>query len=527
MIKADLNWLSNVLAVAPTHPKGCQLIDSTASIDEISTDSRHIKQGQVFLALKGPSFDGSKFVADVIKKGAIAVIVEQAVEQDIVQFVVPDTLKALGQIGRAVAKTVNTPNIAMTGSVGKTSVKEMCAAIMSQKGQVLATNGNFNNEIGVPLTLLRFEEHHDYGVIELGANHIGEIDYTSSLVEPDVAILNNVAPSHLEGFGSLDGIVRAKGEIFNHLKEGGTAIINANAEAEHRAYWFNNLAEQFATRPGKVVLFGADVALNTATELDAASANSGNKSGANPGINSGISPEQVVFATNVSLDEMACARFTLNVRTQGREDLEQIDIQLTVPGEHNVSNALAACAACMQVGASLQDVKLGLAAMKVVQGRVNLKPINDHLMLIDDSYNANVQSVKAAIDLLSNYKTHQMLVLGDMGELGDDAEFYHQEVGQYAQQKGIQQLFTLGELSASATTAFNQNSQQEKTTQSSAYFSSREELVTELNKQITRVNGTTSPEVTVLVKGSRSAQMELVIEQVTALRTDADKNKGR
>lgn len=507
MIKADLNWLSNVLSVKPTCPTNSQLIDSTASIGEISTDSRQISQGQVFVALKGPSFDGSKFVSQVKQKGAIAVVVEQPVDEDIVQFVVPDTLKALGQLGKAVAQAVNPKMIAMTGSVGKTSVKEMCAAIMSQKGNVLATNGNFNNEIGVPLTLLRLEPEHEFGIIELGANHIGEIDYTSSLVEPDVAILNNVAEAHLEGFGSLDGVVKAKGEIFNNLKNGGTAIINANAEQAHKDYWFNNLKKSFTTKSGDIVQFGKEVRLDSEQSNQFCS--------------------QTVFATDIRLDALGCASFTLNVINKDSKEHQQVSLKLGVAGKHNVQNALAASAACMKLGASLRDVQAGLSNMAVVQGRVNLKPIDDHLLLIDDSYNANVQSVKAAIDLLSSYQSHKVLVLGDMAELGDDAIVYHQEVGRYAQQKGIDQLFTLGELSQSATGAFVAASNEANTSQASRHFLSKEDLVEQLIKEIELVNGTTAPEVTVLVKGSRSAKMELVIEQVTAARTDNNKNKGR
>ncbi|QTH65088.1 UDP-N-acetylmuramoyl-tripeptide--D-alanyl-D-alanine ligase [Psychrosphaera ytuae] len=485
MIKADLNWIAEVLGVSPKLPNDAQSIDGSAVIGEISTDSRTISPGQVFLALKGPNFDGTKFVADVKDKGAIAVVVDRLVDVDIPQFVVADTLKALGALGKAVKAVVNPTIIAMTGSVGKTSVKEMCTAIMSQKGQVLSTNGNFNNEIGVPLTLLRLEPQHEFAVIELGANHIGEIDYTSSLTEPHVAILNNVAEAHLEGFGSLFGIVEAKGEIFNHLQEGGVAIINADAEQAHKEYWLGNLTKQFERKSGRVMQFG----LNQAFHGDV----------------------DTTYATDINLNDSGCAEFVLHAAPalfSEQVEPKSINISLTVPGEHNVKNALAAATACLQIGASLDDVQRGLATMAKVKGRVNLQPVDDQLLLIDDSYNANVQSVKAAIDLLSTYASKQILVLGDMAELGEDAQKYHTEIGQYAKQKGIESLYSFGVLSQSASAEFKE---------SGFHFSSKQALVSHLLEQLEQYRQA-GQKATVLVKGSRSAKMELVIEQVFAER---------
>ncbi|MDB2372924.1 UDP-N-acetylmuramoyl-tripeptide--D-alanyl-D-alanine ligase [Psychrosphaera haliotis] len=471
MIKADLQWLTTVLGVSPT---GTDSVDLTTAIGEISTDSRAIKPGQVFLALKGPNFDGTKFVAQVKDKGAVAVIVESPVDTDIVQFVVEDSLIALGQLGAAVAREVNPKIIAMTGSVGKTSVKEMCAAIMSLKGSVLATNGNFNNQIGVPLTLLRLEPQHEFAIVELGANHIGEIAYTTNLTKPNVAILNNVAEAHLEGFGDIFGVVQAKGEIFNGLTENGLAIVNG--DSEHKDYWLNKLSAQFEKVPGRVVEFG----LNAEVQQQ----------------------DNGITATNIKLDKTGCASFTLQY--QGNS----ISIDLTLPGEHNVKNALAASAACIELGATLEDIKLGLAQMAAVQGRVNLKPVSDQVLLIDDSYNANVQSVKAAIDLLASYKGKQVLVLGDMAELGHESTKLHAEVGEYALNKGIHQLYSFGVLSQSSSDVLKSKG---------IHFSSKQALTDTINSYIEQqLTEQPNGNITVLVKGSRSAKMELVVEQVIA-----------
>ena len=471
MINADLKWVSNVLGVAPS---GVKDVDLTTAIGEISTDSRAIKSGQVFLALKGPNFDGTKFVEQVKEKGAIAVIVERPVDTDIIQFVVEDTLIALGKLGQAVARAVDPKIIAITGSVGKTSVKEMCAAIMSRKGKVLATNGNFNNQIGVPLTLLRLEKQHQYAVVELGANHIGEIAYTTGLTQPHVAILNNVAEAHLEGFGDIFGVVQAKGEIFTGLQANGLAIVNG--DSEHKSFWLSKLATQFNTTPGKVVEFGFGEQVQNASN--------------------GIT------ANNIQLNSAGCATFTMVYQGQS------IDIELTLPGQHNVKNALAAAAACIELGATLEDVQQGLTQMVMVQGRVNLKPVNDRLMVIDDTYNANVQSVKAAIDLLASYKGKQVLVLGDMAELGHESTKLHTEVGEYALNKGIDLLCSFGVLSQRASSVLQAEGK-------GAHFSSKQALTESINTYIKQqLELQPSSNVTVLVKGSRSAKMELVVEQV-------------
>ena len=439
---------------------GGNLVGKDISVGQIGTDSRALNAGDVFLALKGPNFDGHRFIEQVVELGCSAVIVDHQVDCDVPQVVVADTRIALGKIGAYVKAKVAPKTVGITGSSGKTTVKEMVAAILSRLGKVLATKGNFNNDIGVPLTLLRLEEQHEYAVIEMGANHIGEIAYTTALVSPDVAMINNIAAAHLEGFGDLCGVARAKGEIFEGLPEGGVAIYNQDCKYAHKWQW--RLTDKTVRRFS-------------------------------------CTDEASCYSSNVRLDESGCARFTLNTR-EG-----QTDIQLTVPGKHNVCNAVAAATVTLELGASLEDIRLGLMQMSPVNGRLNLLELKGNCRLIDDTYNANVESIKAGIELLASYPGVRVLVLGDMGELGSEARSYHQEVGEFAKSQGIDFLFTLGVLSQSTADAFKENGR---------HFSSREQLVTTLAQTLNNESGP----ISILVKGSRSAHMEHVVQEIIAWR---------
>jgi len=445
MIPMDFDWLANVLA---TNYQG-----DNQQVVNINTDTRSICDGEVFLALKGPNFDGHKFIADAKQKGAIGVIVQNAVETDIPQFIVPDTRLALGSIGAAVMAQVSPKTIAITGSVGKTTVKEMCAAILSVHGDVLATKGNFNNDIGVPLTLLRLEPQHRFAVIELGANHLGEIAYTTAMTKPDVAAVCNVAAAHLEGFGDLMGVAKAKGEIFDGLKDDGVAIVNCDSEFSQ--YWLDKLK-------------GRNVKCFSTTEkLD-------------------------IWAEDISLNAQARASFTLCTKDK------KVPVTLALPGKHNISNALIAAALTSEFNVSLEEIANALATMGEVKGRVNLIEVSDLLTVIDDTYNANVKSVKAAIDLLGDMQGHRILALGDMGELGEDARQYHQEVGEYAKAQGIDELFTLGVLSRYASDVFELPNR---------HFSNREQMLQQLQASLVKAK----QKSIVVVKGSRSSRMELLV----------------
>ncbi|QPB84674.1 UDP-N-acetylmuramoyl-tripeptide--D-alanyl-D-alanine ligase [Pseudoalteromonas rubra] len=445
MIKMDLSWLADVL--------NAPFDGQNRSVSNVNTDTRTISENEVFLALKGPNFDGHKFVAQAQQKGAIAAIVDHPVDVDIPQLVVKDTRLALGQLGQAVIRQVSPKTLAITGSVGKTTVKEMSAAILSRLGKVLATAGNFNNDIGVPLTLLRLSEDDEFAVIELGANHIGEIAYTSDLVNPDVAVVCNVAPAHIEGFGSIEGVGQAKGEIFSGLKDNGVAVLNC--DCRFAPMWEQTLTTQRISR------------FSMEQQLD-------------------------LWVEDINLDTLGRATFSLCQGTQ------HVTITLPLPGEHNVMNALIAASCTLQLGATLEDVKVALENMAEVKGRVNLIEVSDTLRVIDDSYNANVRSVKAAIDLLASMPGYRVFALGDMSELGEEARQYHEEVGEYAKEKGIEALFSLGVLSRYASDVFET---------ANRHFSQREHMLLAIQQLLAQRDDI----CTVVVKGSRSARMELLV----------------
>lgn len=448
MIPVSLEWLTEAVNGNPT--------GRNVEVTGVSTDTRTIQPGDVFVALVGPNFNGHKFVDVAQQKGAVALIISEAVSTELPTIMVEDTKLALGQFGAAIKARVAPITVGITGSSGKTTVKEMVASILSRKGKVLATKGNFNNDIGVPLTLLRLEQDHEYAVIEMGANHLGEIAYTTNLVKPDVATIINAAAAHLEGFGSLLGVARAKSEIFKGLDETGVAILNA--DSQFHQFWEGKL------HASKIVHF------------------SENK-------------DVEYHAKDIILGLDGCAQFDLIT------PLGQISLNLTLPGVHNVNNALAAASLCVEVGASLEDIKYGLENMQQVGGRLQVLQLTNQVKLLDDTYNANVASVNAAIDLLASFSGRKILVLGDMGELGEKARFYHEQVGENAKQKGIDNLYTLGVLSQSASDAFGGH-----------HFSDLDELVAKINQDI----GIEQRDISILVKGSRSAKMERVVKALEA-----------
>lgn len=420
-------------------------------INSVSTDSRNISSDTLFVALKGERFDGHDFIAVAENNGAMALMVSRPVDASIPQLVVHDTLIAMGRIGALVRDRVNPKSLALTGSNGKTSVKEMLAHILSQRHQVLYTAGNFNNDIGVPLTLLRLEPQHEIGVFELGANHKGEIDYTSGLVRPDVALVNNVASAHLEGFGSQSGVADAKSEIFNHLSSAGCAVINLDDDYHQRMF---DAAADYRT---------LSFAVNTHAD---------------------------VMATELISDNFGRYQFKLNFNGLS------LPTQLPLAGRHQVSNALAATAMCLALGVELEEIVAGLETLVPVKGRMQPNELGQ-VQVVDDSYNANPASVKAAIDWLQEIDTKTCLVLGDLGELGENAADLHAELGDYAKTWGVDRLFCLGDLSRSASDAFE-----------CKHYQTLEMLVEELKQYIKQ----SSEPMTVLVKGSRSAKMERVVE---------------
>ncbi|PSU69564.1 UDP-N-acetylmuramoyl-tripeptide--D-alanyl-D-alanine ligase [Photobacterium phosphoreum] len=453
MIKVQLRHLQSVL--------NAELIGADTEIVAVSTDTRAIDNNTLFIALIGERFDGHDFCQTAVDNGAKALLVSKPLALDIPQLVVADTHQALGQLGAWLKAKMTAEHslktLALTGSCGKTTVKEMAAAILATKGKVLATAGNFNNDIGVPLTLLRLTPADNYAVIELGANHLGEIAYTTALVKPDVALINNLAAAHLEGFGSLEGVAKAKGEIFAGLAAQGQAVINL--DSNRVAMWQPSLTAH------TVVSFSA-----TTNNAD-------------------------YFASEIKINAQGLACFTMQT------PVGAIDIQLTLAGTHNVSNALAAAALTMALGATLVDVKQGLETVTNVKGRLAITEPHSGLRLIDDTYNASVASVKAAIDVLHSFSGQRYFILGDMAELGEESESLHREVGEYARDKQFDCVMTFGR--ASAVVSDLNNGQ---------HFSDKTALIDELKQQLhQQFSQHPTSQVTVLAKGARSSQMEDVI----------------
>jgi UDP-N-acetylmuramoyl-tripeptide--D-alanyl-D-alanine ligase len=445
---------------------GGQLMGPDVLCESVGSDSRSIAKNQLFVAIKGERFDGNAYATEAIKQGAAAALVSDANTQASPVVLVTDTRLALGQLAKYWRATLPLPLVAVTGSNGKTTVKEMLAAILhitllstSATRSVLATQGNLNNDIGLPMTLLKLRKQHAYAVIEMGMSHEGEIRYLTNIAKPNVAVVNNAGIAHIGEVGSREGIARAKGEIFEGLASNGIAVINA--DDVFADYWKSLNANR------KIITF----AMHAKADVTA-------------------SYEEVAGASKIALTTPAGS----------------IQFKLHVLGKHNVSNALAASACAHALGVSNEDIACGLENFAAVKGRLQRKTGFNGASLIDDTYNANPDSMKAAIDVLANQPGKQVFVMGDMAELGEDAAQMHANIGLYAKQKGIPQLLTFGELSQQASQVFGANAQ---------HFSSLEALVLRLKTSI-QMN------TTVLVKGSRFMQMERV---VNALEVDAIEEK--
>jgi UDP-N-acetylmuramoyl-tripeptide--D-alanyl-D-alanine ligase len=426
------------------------------SFSAVSTDTRTIAQGDLFVALKGENFDGAKFVAQAVKAGAVAAVVNESSRIEDAPcpiLYVPDTRLALGKLAAHWRKQFDIPLVAITGSNGKTTVKEMLAAILraatGSEESVLSTKGNFNNDIGMPLTLLRMNAGHRYAVIEMGMNHPGEIDYLTRIAHPDVALVNNATGAHLQGLGSVEGVARAKGEIFAGLKSGGTAVINA--DDAHAALW--------RTLADKHRLFG--FALEHAAEVKGTWQAQG-----------------------------------YGGLLQARTPAGELRVLLQVPGEHNARNALAAATAALAMQIPLTTIAKGLEGFGGVAGRLQRKQALHGAALIDDTYNANPASMRAALEVLAQAQGKRIFVLGDMGELGEGAAQFHREIGIAARELGIEKLLALGALSAGAVQEFGAGAK---------HFGAAEELCSELDKEM-------DAQTTVLVKGSRFMKMERIVQ---------------
>jgi UDP-N-acetylmuramoyl-tripeptide--D-alanyl-D-alanine ligase len=435
------------------HSSGGVLQGGNAPFAAVTTDTRSLERGSLFVALRGERFDGHEFVAEAASRGAAGAVVGHPVAATIPQVIVPDTLEGLSRFAQAWRRGFRGPVVAVTGSNGKTTVKEMLGAILSRMGACLVTQGNLNNHIGVPLTLCRLDETHRYAVIEMGANHQHEIAHLAALAAPDVGLVINAGPAHLEGFGSLEGVARGKGEMFQALGVEGVAVINA--DDRYAAFWHG-----LARLAGRVTTFGvrerADV---SARDVKPRSLSTG-------------------FVTEFDL-----------VTPQGTRH-----VTLHLAGEHNVMNALAAAAAALAAGATLDAVQLGLEAMRPVAGRLQVKAALHGARLIDDAYNANPGSLRAGLRALAEVPGERWLVLGEMAELGAESPRLHAEIGALARECGVTRLFAIGTAARDAVEAFGEGA---------AWFADADALVAAVKPGL-------APGLTILVKGSRVNRLERV-----------------
>jgi len=416
----------------------------------VSTDTRVLARGELYVALVGPRFDGHAFLAEAIAAGAAGALLARDVETALPYIRVPDTRIALGALAAFWRAQFAIPVVGVTGSNGKTTVKEMIGAIMAATGPGCVTRGNLNNDIGVPLTLLRLSARDRYAVIEMGMNHLREIDYLSRLARPTIALITNAAEAHLAGVGSLEQVANAKGEIFNGLAADGVAVINA--EDRFSDFWRRLAA------PRHCVTFGLERSADVTCHYVA-----------------GRTGSDVLLMTN----------------THG-----EILMRLPLLGRHNVMNALAASAASLHAGASLAQIKTGLEKLKGISGRLEVKEGVSGARVIDDTYNANPGSLAAGLQVLKESSGERVLVLGDMAELGEAAGDIHRRVGELAKSLGIERLYTLGELAALAARSFGKKG--------GKHFKSETALVEALID-------TMHADMTLLVKGSRIMQMERVV----------------
>jgi UDP-N-acetylmuramoyl-tripeptide--D-alanyl-D-alanine ligase len=425
----------------------CDIPETDVSFTGITSDSRKVAPGMLFAALSGGTFDGHDYADQAMADGAVAVLVCRDVDSSLPALKVADVLKALGTLAAYWRTQCPAKVIGITGSNGKTTVKEMIASILQNTGSVLATEGNFNNELGVPLTLFRLDKHNDYAIVEMGAANPGDIAYLADIVRPDIGVITNIGPAHLQGFLSIEGVAKAKGELYAALPADGTAIINA-AEPWVETWQRVNTA-------GASYFFNAEDSDVRARQLDGG-----------------------VMVTT---------------------PLGEFPLQLPLPGEHNLSNALAATAVCLALGVPLADIKHGLEAVKPVPGRLSMMTAAGGWTIIDDTYNANPASLYAALQVLAGQGGEPWLVIGDMLELGADSRKMHAEMADAARSLGVARLFAVGEATAATVAAFGRGA---------VHFDDKESLIEALCSQL-------GPGVACLVKGSRSMGMEQVVNAIT------------
>lgn len=450
-------------------------------ITSISTDSRCLKPGDVFVALKGERFDGGGYVLEAFKKGAVAVIVQddfdhqhsdqwQTLEKRSgVMLAVADTVLALGQLACLWQSQHSLHKVAITGSCGKTTVKELIASILRQSYDTLATEKNFNNEVGVPLTLLNIQAHHQAAVLELGASKPGDIAYSGKWVDPNVAVITNAGRAHLEGMGSVEGVAKTKGELIDTVVPGGFVVLNAD----------DRFIEVWQKRARSLNVITCSLNLETNADLIAVNIDNG-----------------IRTRFEVKLSERAQALLSIAWP-------DSVAFASPLQGVHNIINALQAIAVGLILKGSVEAIRTGLMAMQAVSGRLQIqKGWRSHIKLLDDTYNANPNSVKAAIDVLAELPGQRLLVLGDMAELGDYSLEAHHEIGAFAREQGIDQLIAIGRFASATLAGFGAGGIEVANFEQAAV---RLKLLTEDD----------AIEQTILLKGSRSAGVDQLLGLLT------------
>ena len=418
-----------------------------------STDSRTLQNGNLFIALRGERFDGHSFIPQAEEMGAVAAMVEEEHDESLLPLlIIKDTVHAMGLLAGSWRDEFDIPLMAITGSNGKTTVKEMVSSILGLRALVLSTRGNLNNHIGVPLTLFNLGNEHRYAVIEIGANHAGEISWLSELAKPTVALITQCAPAHLQGFGSEKGVASAKAEIFSGLRDNGIAIVNA--DDKYAGLW------KKIAKCHKQISFGLNVAAD-------------------------ITASDITFDTNTGR-----TGFLIHFPD------ETLSTSTPLSGIHNVQNSIAAAACCMAIGISNLDIKTGLEKMESISGRMQMINTVGGSRIFNDTYNANPGSLQAGLQVLSNYKGNRWLILGDMYELGDRSIEYHLRAGELARETGIHRLYALGDLTHHAVEGFGNGAR---------HYENTSELIAAVNHDL-------KDNTTILVKGSRAMGMEKIVQ---------------
>jgi UDP-N-acetylmuramoyl-tripeptide--D-alanyl-D-alanine ligase len=433
---------------------GMNDIVSNAIVTGAKIDSRAVESGDLFVALPGEKVDGHDYIAKARESGAVAALVSVKQDDELPQIVVDDVVKAFGEIAAYWLKQCQAKVVAITGSNGKTTVKEMTASILRQHGNVLATAGNLNNDLGVPLTICRLSKEDQFAVLEMGASGLGHIERLVTIAKPDVSIINNVAPAHLEGFGSLQGVAKAKGEIYTGLSMDGVAVVNA--DMPYQAIWDESLE-------GKAIVTFA------------------------------INSQADVMAQDTHFDVHA-SHFMVKLDDQFHY------INLPLPGIHNVSNALAAIAICYSLNVPTDAIVKGLETVQSAPHRLQLRAGVNGSQLLDDTYNANQASFTQALTVLKGYPTQHWLVLGDFGELGSDSKAIHQGLGEEAKAAGIHKLLTIGQQSQLAAHAFGEQAM---------VFETHSELEAFLHAEL-------DENTTCLIKGSRFMQLDKLADALAS-----------